>query len=57
MKDWILIIATLVGIVGIILFGVSQPYFEAKNFDQCTGGNASYWTALFTQLRIEECKR
>ncbi len=54
-------------IIGVVLGGILliigigivalQPYFEAKSFNECTGGNASYMTALFTELRVQECHK
>ena len=44
-------------ILTIITFGFVKPYFEAKAFNECTGGNASYMTAVFSDLRIQDCKR
>ena len=40
-----------------LVFVAIQPYFEAKAFNDCTGGNATYMTALFTELRVEDCDR
>lgn len=42
----------------VILIGVAfaAPYFKAKAFNECTGGNATYMIALFTELRVENCK-
>jgi len=31
------------------------PYFEARHFNSCTGGKATYLDALFTTLRVTEC--
>lgn len=49
-KIVVLVILIILGFIGMI------PYFEAKNFNKCTGGNATYSTAFFTQLRVENCK-
>jgi len=45
------------GILGSIAFALSQPYFEAKAFNDCTGGHATYFTALFTELRVQDCSK
>lgn len=49
-----------VGVICVVLGAVStivlSPYFEAKAFNDCTGGQATYFTALFTELRVETCK-
>lgn len=44
-------------VVGVLTFVGLSPYFEAKAFNECTGGNATYMTALFTQLRVEKCNK
>jgi len=46
-----------VSIIALVLvFTAVQPYFEAKAFNDCTGGHASYFTAAFTELRVQECQ-
>ena len=42
----------------VLIFGLAltAPYFEAKSFNECTGGDANYMTAFFTELRVENCK-
>ena len=48
---------TVFGIAAILLALVFiQPYYEAREFNRCTGGSATYMTALFTDLRVMECK-
>lgn len=32
------------------------PKFEAESFNKCTGGNATYKTAFFTELRVDNCQ-
>jgi hypothetical protein len=44
-------------IVGVILLGLVRPYFEMKAFNRCTGGHATYLDAVFTELRVLECKQ
>jgi hypothetical protein len=44
-------------IKGVVIWAFILPYFEAKSFNDCTGGNASYFTALTTELRVENCDR
>lgn len=56
MKDWILILLYGVVIIAILSVALIRPYFEAKAFNECTGGHASYTTALFTELRVQDCK-
>jgi len=38
-----------------LVFTISQPYFEAKNFNKCTGSNVGYFDAVFNELRILDC--
>lgn len=53
-----LVVMVAVGaVLGAIFLGVSGPYFEAKAFNDCTGGNATYFTAMFTELRVENCNK
>jgi len=49
-KMLITVIAALI----LITLGIAaiQPHFEAKAYNKLTGGNATYWDALFTELRI-----
>lgn len=44
-----LIIAAIIAILVGIAF---QPYYEAKAFNKMTGKNATYFDALFTELRV-----
>ena len=48
-----------VTLVVLFVFGYAllAPKFEAEAFNRCTGGNATYFTALFTELRVENCKQ
>jgi len=46
--DLVIIIMIAVG----LFFAIAQPHFEAKAYNKLTGGNATYWDALFTELRI-----
>ena len=41
----LIILATLAGMV-------AQPYFEASTFNRLTGGEANYFDALFSNLRV-----
>lgn len=43
----------ILGISAIIALFAAQPYFEAKSFNKLTGGNATYWDALWSNLRID----
>lgn len=52
----IMVICTAIIVVVVCGFGVIQPYFEAKAFNDCTGGHATYMTAVFTELRVIDCK-
>jgi len=44
-------------IVGILVLSAFAPHFEAKSFNECTGGNATYINAVFTELRVENCNK
>lgn len=44
-------------IVGLLVLAALRPMFEARAFNACTGGNATYFTALFTELRVENCNQ
>ena len=44
-------------IVFLSILAIMQPSWEAKEFNRCTGGNATYWTALNTKLRIDSCNK
>ena len=48
------VVFVILGLVTSIALG---PIFEARAFNECTGGNATYFTALFTELRVENCSR
>lgn len=54
--DWIFVVLSFLMLIGVLAFALAKPYYEAKAFNECTGGHASYSTALFTQLRVEDCK-
>jgi len=56
-EDLLMGIVIAIIIVGTLIFAGLKPYFEAKSFNECTGGNASYMTALTTELRVENCKK
>lgn len=52
----VLIGALIVLLVLAVFFAAAiKPYFEAKSFNDCTGSHATYWDAVFTELRIERC--
>ena len=43
----------VIAIVAIIGVAFMQPYFEAQSFNKLTGGNATYWDALWSNLRVD----
>lgn len=51
----VLVLMALMLISVVVLALLIKPYFEMKSFNECTGGNAKLSTAIFTQLRIDEC--
>lgn len=57
MKELIALVIVSLILVGLLIFCGLAPYFEAKSFNECTGGNATYMTALFTELRVENCNK
>ena len=56
-EDLLTVLIIPIIIIGTLIFAGLKPYFEAKSFNECTGGNASYMTALTTELRVENCKK
>lgn len=50
-------ILIVIMVIFAVIFGFLSPYFEAKSFNKCTGGNATYMTALFTELRVQDCNK
>lgn len=57
MKDILIGFGILLAVCLPIIFALLAPYYEAKQFNECTGGNASYMTAMFTQLRVDNCTK
>lgn len=55
-NDWI-ILSIVILIVLCMAGAATQPYFEAKAFNECTGGHATYFTAAFTELRVQDCTK
>lgn len=53
------VLAIFAGCLILFFVGLAllQPYFEAKTFNSCTHSNASYFDAMFTQLRAFDCKK
>jgi hypothetical protein len=43
----------------VALCGLSyvDAMFESKVFNECTGSNTSTWDAVFTELRVIDCKK
>lgn len=43
-------------IVALVVMGAMlMPLYEAREFNRCTGGHATYLTAVTTELRVEKC--
>lgn len=55
--ELLIAIATVLIVIGVIAAAALKPYYEARSFNRCTGGNASYMDALTTELRVERCNR
>ncbi len=39
------------------LASILSTYLEAREFNRCSGGNATLLTAMFTQLRVDSCRQ
>jgi hypothetical protein len=52
--DWGAALGCL-AILAVLAVVLAYPIFEARHFNKCTGGNATYFDALFTTLRVTEC--
>ena len=46
---WLLISIVIVSLTIFLI----QPYFEAQSFNKLTGGDATYWDALWSELRVD----
>ena len=44
---------TILAVLISILVMIAQPGFEAATFNKLTGGHASYWDAIWVQLRVD----
>ena len=44
----------VLAIIGIILAGVLQPYFESRAYNRLTGAHTTYWDALWLELRVQD---
>lgn len=44
-------------IIFVAMVALIPPIYEAKAFNGCTGSHATYMDALFTELRVTECKK
>jgi len=52
----LVILYTIIIVISLVII-ILQPYFEAKTFNACTHSNASYFDAMFTELRAFDCKK
>jgi hypothetical protein len=50
-------IGSVLGVIVVVAFFLLQPYYEAKAFNACTHSNATYWDAVWADLRVTECKK
>lgn len=39
-------------VLGVLVIGLIQPYFEMKAFNKFSGTKVTYWDALVSDLRI-----
>jgi hypothetical protein len=47
-----ILIASALIVLAFMAFGLIQPYFEARAFNRLTGGTATYWDAVWVDLRV-----
>jgi len=45
-------IFVVVFLLGVIVYAVSQPYFEMRAFNKFSETKATYWDAVMSDLRI-----
>lgn len=52
-SDLVVSVATLSALALFALaMAISQPYFEARQYEQMTGKRATYWDAFWLDLRV-----
>ena len=57
MSEKLIVILTVIGIIICLAIAGILPVFEARTFNRCTGGNANYIDAAFTELRVMNCNK
>lgn len=50
--DRVFIFLAILCLVGGLLFGLIQPYFEKETFNKFSKTKATYWDALSSDLKI-----
>jgi hypothetical protein len=46
----------LLVVLGAMITAVAvPPYFEAQSYNRLTGSNATYWDAVWVELRVQGC--
>ena len=50
---FLLYLGLILFVIGAIIVGICEPGFEAHSFNKLTGGHASYWDALWINLRVD----
>ncbi len=50
-------VVTIIAIIGILItVGAVKPYFEMKAFNKFSDQKATFWDAVFSELRIDATK-
>lgn len=44
----------LIGFLGFIAVVALEPYFESRAYNRLTGAHATYWDALWLDLRVQK---
>jgi hypothetical protein len=57
MSDRVYLAVAVVGMAVVAGTILVAPYFEMETFNRCTGSHATYFDALFGELRVLECTR
>lgn len=54
-ENWSVLIAVLLTFAAIFAFVGAQPYFEMQSYNRLTGSHATYWDAVWIELRVQGC--
>ena len=50
---WMWIVVGLI-LLGLLVFAILRPKFEAETYTRLTGKQVTYWDAVWLDLRIQE---